>query len=199
MSFNELGNKSRGIDYLLFPASHLEKFLSTLIVTTIGFLLVYHLAFYLAAMAADAIMTVRTGHHMENDLFVDAKRNGWGYFYYAWFIMQAIFLLGAVYFHKYSFIKTMFCLFVFVLVLYMINAGFVNVFFNKHLVDWRSHFPFIGINVILENTASEYTPSTHKFLMLPTGVRDVLLFGGKYLAVPVLWTLAFFRLRDKEM
>jgi hypothetical protein len=46
---------------------------------------------------------------------------------------------------------------------------------------------------------SEFAPNTHKFLMLPSSVRDGLLFFGKYLVTPMLWTLAYMRLRDKEM
>ncbi|SHM22202.1 hypothetical protein [Chitinophaga sp. CF418] len=199
LSFSELANKPQGIDYLLFPASQLEKYLSTLVVTTIGFLLLYHIAFYLAYLGIDAIVARYTGQHMENDLR-DAFSNGQLlYFYYIWFFAQAVMLLGAINFQKYSFIKTVFLFMIFILSLYFLNTLFSYIFFGNRMVRWNAHFPFVGINVMLGEHPSEYVPRTDKFLMLPASMRDGLLFFGKYLVTPMLWTLGYMRLRDREM
>ncbi|SDE99492.1 hypothetical protein [Chitinophaga filiformis] len=199
LSFSELANKSQGIDYLLFPASQLEKYLSTLVVTTIGFLLIYHFAFYLAYLGIDGVLALRTGHHMENDLRREFSKDYVKYIYYGWFITQAVMLLGTIYFQKYSFIKTVFLFMIFLLSLYFLNTLFAYIFFGSRMVGWNGQFPFIGINVMLGEHPSEYAPQTHKFLMLPPNVRDGLLFFAKYLVTPMLWTLAYMRLRDKEM
>ncbi|SFD19756.1 hypothetical protein SAMN05518672_101997 [Chitinophaga sp. CF118] len=205
MSFNELGNKPHGIDYLLLPASHLEKFLTTLLITTIGFLLVYHLAFFLAAKVLDTIIGIRTGAHMENDLTRHFNSDEWKWSYIVWFIAQSVFFLGAIYFHKYSLIKTAFFFIVFVLALYLIHAVFAQIFFHKYMDDWRTHIPFVGVNIELEQQ-KHYTVMVsgniyhnHVMLMLPEKVRDVLLFMVKYMVAPILWTVAYFRLRDKEI
>lgn len=199
LSFSELANKPHGMDYLLFPASQLEKFLSTLLVTTIGFLLLYHIAFYFAYLGIDAIIAMNSGQHMRNDLYEAPGKNYLAYFYYIWFFAQAVMLLGAIYFQKYSFIKTVFLFMIFILALYFLNTVFSYIFFGKRLAGWNGQFPFIGINVMLGEHPSEYVPKTHNFLMLPSGIRDGLLFFGKYLVTPILWTLAYVRLRDKEM
>ncbi len=199
LSFRELSNKPQGIDYLLFPSSQLEKYLSTLLVTTVGFLLIYHFAFYLAYLGLDAIIASQTGTHMQNDLDDAFKHDAMQYFYYGWFIAQAIMLLGSIYFQKFSFIKTIFLFAVFLLALYFINTLFALGFFGHRLPKWNAHFPFIGINVMLGERPSEFDPQTHQFLMLPSNIRDVFLFFGKYLVTPMIWTLAYMRLRDKEM
>jgi hypothetical protein len=197
LSFNELGNKSKGIDYLLLPASHLEKFLTTLLITTIGFLLVYHVAFFLAAKVLDGIISIRTGTHMENDL-PHTLKDDWYWNCYIWVVAQSVFFLGAVYFHKYSLIKTAFVFIVFVLFLYLVNAVFVQLFFYKAINDWRAHVPFVGVDISVQpgNGPMRYY---HKFLMIPEGMSDVLIFTAKYLIAPILWTIAYFRLRDKEI
>src|SRR3954470_10756354 len=86
-SFNELGNNPQGIDYLLLPASHLEKFLTTLLITTIGFLIVYHAAFVLAVKAGESILFMRKGIYLSNDLAY-SKPDTWIVNYYFWFIAQ---------------------------------------------------------------------------------------------------------------
>lgn len=203
MSFNELGNKPRGIDYLLLPASHLEKFLTTFLITTIGFLLVYHLAFFLAAKVLDTIISIRTGVHMQDDLTSRFNPDERMWSCYFWVIAQSVFLLGAVYFHKYSLIKTAFFFIVFMLALYLIHALFAQIFFHKYMDDWRTHFPFIGVNIdqgvhpTVRVSGEIY--HNHVMLMLPEKIRDVLLFMVKYLLAPMLWTVAYFRLRDKEI
>jgi hypothetical protein len=199
LCFSELGNKPQGIDYLLFPASQLEKFVSTLFVSTLGFLLIYHIAFYLAYLGMDAVVLMRRGVHIVNDLNAYLRDEPWLYTYYGWFIAQAIMLLGAAYFQKYSFIKTIFALILFIASLYFVNTLFAYLFFGQRLAEWNHHFPFVGINVVLGNIPSEGTHAAHKFLMLPSSLRDGLLFIAKYLLAPMLWALAYMRLRDKEM
>src|SRR4051812_5173973 len=130
LSFSELGNKPQGIDYLLLPASHLEKFLTTLLITTIGFLLVYHIAFFSAIKAFDILNSIRRGHRLVNDIAEYTKLDPWYYYYYGCMISQALILLGTVYFHKYSLIKTTFSFIVFGIFLFLLNAVFTAIIFH---------------------------------------------------------------------
>lgn len=198
MSFSELGNKPRGIDYLLLPASHLEKFLTTLLITTVGFLLVYHFAFFLAAKVLDIIISLRHDKHLRNDLGELNNHNMWYLNYYFWVLAQSVFLLGAVYFHKYSFIKTTFYFIVFFGFMYLLNGLFTQIFFHGKMADWRAHVPFVGValSVSPEGDPISYR---HEFITLPKEMTDVFIFIGEYLIAPMLWTVAYFRLRDKEI
>lgn len=199
LSFSELANKPQGMDYLLFPASQLEKFISTLLITTIGFLLIYNFAFYLAYLGMDAILAYNTGLHLKNDLSHEFKTQVLPYLYFAWFASQAVMLLGTIYFQKYSFIKTVFIFMIFLLSLYLLNTIFSYIFFGSRMVKWNNHFPFVGINVLLGDISSPNVSQTKRFLILPSTALDGLLFFGKYLFTPILWTLSYMRLRDKEM
>ncbi|ACU64689.1 hypothetical protein Cpin_7290 [Chitinophaga pinensis DSM 2588] len=196
LCFGELGNKQQGIDYLLFPASHLEKFISTLLVTTVGFLLFYHVAFFLAYQTMDSIIYTRKGVHIVNDLKEFTADMPWQYFYVVWFIAQAFMLLGAVYFQKYSFIKTIFLLAVFLFCLYLVNTVFVMLFFGKTLDEWYSHFPFTVVQIQKGATS---IGEIHDVLIIPETLQQIFIFTAKYLLPPMLWTLAYARLRDKEI
>lgn len=200
-SFNELGNKPQGIDYLLLPASHLEKFLTTLLVTTVGFLIIYHAAFFLAVKAGESILFIRNGTHLTNDLAY-SKVDTWIVNYYFWFIAQAILLMGTLYFNKYSLIKTIFCFFLFIVGMYLINAVFAEIFFHKYMTDWKQQFPFVGVNILLpHNMEARTTEYSMNFVMLglPKKVWHPMIFTAKYFVPVILWTVAYFKLRDKEI
>ncbi|HJT74790.1 MAG TPA: hypothetical protein VJ720_12240 [Chitinophaga sp.] len=199
MSFSELGSKPRGIDYLLFPASHLEKFLSTLLVTVVGFLVMYHIAFYFAAVMSESMSAARFGNHIHNDLEKYTIDNKWWYSYYFWFVVQAIFLLGAIYTHKYSFIKTVFFFLLFLGAIYLTGIVSAYTFFGSKLHKWNEHIPFVGVNVMISPAVSNSILPEHDFLVVPEKYGKALLFIGKYLVTPCLWIIAYFRLRDKEM
>ncbi|QHS61008.1 hypothetical protein [Chitinophaga agri] len=196
LSFGELGNKPQGIDYLLFPASQLEKFLSTLLVTTVGFLLVYHLAFYIAYQVMDMIVFAKRDVHIVNDLRNYLQDTPAYYWYYAWFGAQGFMLLGAVYFQKYSFIKTLFLLTLFLGALYLVNTVFVFLFFGGKMREWYEHVPFIGVNITNGGTP---VASGNTMLIIPEPLQHTFLFLVKYILPPMLWTLAYARLRDKEI
>jgi hypothetical protein len=201
-SFDELGNKSRGMDYLLLPASHLEKFLTTLLITTIGFLSVYHVAFFLAVKAGESILSLRNGTPLINDLAYNRQANGWYINYFIWFVAQAMFLLGTVYFQKYSLIKTVLCFFIFLTGMYLINAIFAQIFFQKYMRDWKQQFPFIGVNIFLPRNMEAHTVQySMNFVMLelPKRAWKPLLYFFEYFVPPILWTVAYFKLRDKEI
>ena len=200
MSFSELGNKPHGMDYLLLPASHLEKFLTTLLITTIGFLLVYHLAFFFAVKAFDVITNIRKGHHLINDMVeynIKDKEDPWYYYYYPCIVAHAINLLGAVYFHKYSLIKTTFSCIVFGLFLYFLNAVFTQIIFHDILNNWNEQFPFVAVNVKVPEGMR--WPDHYRQLTQLATMTNLQVFILVYLATPVLWTIAYFKLREKEI
>lgn len=199
LSFSELASKPQGIDYLLFPASQLEKFLSTMLMTTAGFLVLYHIAFYFTYLGIDMIMVQRTGQHLANDLSEVLRDTHIFYFYHVWFVLQAVMLLGAIYFQKYTFIKTVFFFAIFLFALYFLNGLFAKIFFGDRMSEWTAHFPFIGVNIRLGEELPALGPQPFRMLILPKVASNSLLFFAKYLVTPILWSIAYMRLRDKEM
>ncbi|WP_147319937.1 hypothetical protein [Chitinophaga silvisoli] len=195
-SFIQLGDKSRGIDYLLLPASHLEKFLTTLLITTVGFLLVYHIAFSAATFIGAGIVSLSRGKHTINGYFPDDLKNDMTQLYHWWFMAQGIILLGSAYFPKYSVIKTLFAVFIIVLLIGIVNIAFMSILFHGHLMHWAASAPFFGVAIVEHQQVETYRSV---FLESPKWMRDVLYFFWRFILPPALWVLAYFRLKDKEI
>src|SRR4029079_9839666 len=115
--FRELGSRSKGINFLLVPASTFEKVLCSLLYAVILFFVVFTAAFYLVNMlgvwvAQNFVSDIPYPAHERGilNVFETAKLHVnpettvnilWVYF-----TIQSVFLLGSIYFEKYSFIKT---------------------------------------------------------------------------------------------
>ncbi|WP_343672777.1 hypothetical protein [Chitinophaga sp.] len=193
-SFIQLGDKSKGIDYLLLPASHFEKFLTTLLITTVGFLLVYHIAFGTATFIGAGLLSLsRDVHFIDNNL---PEGDEIKLLYHWWFMCQAIILLGSAYFPKYSIIKTLFAVFIIILLIGLVNAAFMNILFYGHLTHWAATAPFFGVAIADHTKADEYHSI---FLESPLWMRHTLYFIWRFVLPPSLWILAYFRLKDKEI
>jgi len=130
LAFTELHDKSQNTAFLLLPASTLEKTLAPLLTTTILFI-VYLLALTTAASAAieglDWLLYRRT-----NELFDPFAREVWaGLPHYL--VVQSWFFLGAAWFRKAHYLKTLFAIMVGGLVLaalaflFAVVAGFVTI------------------------------------------------------------------------
>lgn len=195
-SFMQLGDKPKGIDFLLLPASHLEKFLTTLLVTTVGFLLVYHVAFGTATFIGAGIVSLSRDKHVIDTGFSDDLKKDLIQIYHFWFVAQAIILLGSAYFHKYSIVKTLFALFIFILLIGLVNAAFMNILFHGHLAHWAASAPFFGVALVRDSNVEVYRSI---FLEAPLWVRDTMFFVWRFILPPALWALAYFRLKDKEI
>lgn len=199
-SFSEFSNKPAGVNYLMLPASHFEKFLTVFLFTTIGFLVVYHLVFYGVYLWLDAMTFSHTQRYMENDLDSDRGITKTLAFYscFVWFLLHSIFLLGAIYFEKYSFLKTIFLLIAFLLGLFLINALFLKLFFGSELQAWNNHVPMLLVAIKKEaaHNANNYRDT---LVFLPQQMQHIFSFAGLYLVIPFFWVVAYFRLKDKEI
>src|SRR5690606_27517759 len=107
MSFNMLGRKDKGIYWLGIPATHLEKLVCTILFSTVLFFIVYCLCFYLIKSIALTYLATKIGAVYTE---MQASEDGFGsvikYFLYAYFAVQSLYLIGSVYFSRYSFIVT---------------------------------------------------------------------------------------------
>ncbi|MET6999946.1 hypothetical protein [Chitinophaga defluvii] len=200
-SFSEFANKPKGVNYLMLPASHFEKFLTVFLFTTIGFLVIYHIVFYGVYLWMDAIAFSRTQKHMLNDLASDRGITKTLAFYscFVWFLLHSIFLLGATCFEKSSFLKTIFLLVIVLFLLYLINTLFLELFFGSKLQAWNHHVPMLLVALKKERTTSGMGYSFDTLVFLPKQMQHIFAFAGTYLIIPFLWVVAYFRLKEKEI
>jgi len=221
MLFADLGSKTRGLNYLVVPASHLEKLFAALFYSVIVFFVCYTAIFY----SVDIIM-VKIGNslmyshwlktHTPGDVFVpqevfnvftspELRRGEPGFIYYLllfYFVLQSVFVLGSVYFAKFSFIKTVISALLVALVITFLTAKLIV----PILPPGNYHNGINSYEVYtVKNTASGdgvmiYSDSTtDKLVSLPEWVNTVLLFLLKYAFAPLFWLATYYRLKEKEI
>ncbi len=194
-SFSMLGRKAKGLYWLSFPASHLEKLICLIFYNLIVFTAVYCLCFFLIERSAVSYL-----HHLvkSDPTRYSLKELDWNYvkehffflryFVYAFFAVQALYLLGSVYFRRYSFILTT-IITAFVL--------FCYIFSMQHLTDTAS----FGINIHSDQVlyASQYESGfLYEYALNPV-ISNVLVFLVKFIWVPFFWLVTWFRLKEKEI
>ncbi|MGF6845990.1 hypothetical protein QFZ51_001225 [Chitinophaga sp. W3I9] len=194
-AFNELGSKEKGVDFLMLPASQFEKFITLFLVTGIGYLLFYHISCYLSFKIIESVQLAAFGRGIVNNYaFLDDPKEK-VYIYYGYIILHAAFLLGATYFHKYSFIKTVLSIFVLGFALWLINCVIVTLIFGFGHDFWKRSMPFLLVSKLEGGPTSWHT----KVYLIPEWLQNTYLFMIKFVIAPVLWTIAYFRLKDQEI
>lgn len=186
-AFSMLGSKARGIYWLGFPASHLEKLVTVILYSTVLFVAVYTAGFFflkemaeLYIVSNDHIDYIRMNWH---DDFGAAFPN----LLFAFFAVQSIYLLGSVYFPHVSFIKT---------TLVGVLTIFLLIYLYKFVLDgmlqgyvWRG-FDIMQFNG--DGTSSKIYAVSHN-------TRDVLTWVVRLIWAPFFWTVAWFRLKEKQI
>ncbi len=207
--FSELSSKSRGTNYLSLPASQLEKTLCALLYGVVIFFAAYTLIFYFA----DIIMVkIANGisyvywqkNHSPGEVFVPQKvfnvflgdeemrrgRVNMNFIIFLfYFAVQSAYLLGSIYFSRFSFIKTTVAL----LVLWL----FIIVFIGKILGSFMPEGNFY--EDITSYRLYDGGADGEKIIRLPEWVSTSILFLLKYAFAPLFWIVTYFRVKEKEI
>jgi hypothetical protein len=207
--FADLSSKPKGINYLSVPASQLEKTICTLLYGVVIFFIFYSLLFYVA----DIIM-VKVGNaaahvywqknHAAGMVFEPQKvvnvfwtdsRSGQGEFNFLFYVLlcyfavQSAYLLGSVYFSRFSFIKTT----VGLLFIWLLLIVFVGKVLNSFMPDGSFYQSMSSYRLNNGDDMSE------KIIRLPEWVNTVSLFLLKYAFAPIFWIATYFRVKEKEI
>jgi hypothetical protein len=197
--FSDLGSKAKGANFLLIPASAFEKLLCSLLFVMILFFIVLTSVFYLIDMLAvsfynNFLLTSGTSTKAEminvfdvNFLKVnpDTSIN----FLIFFLIIQSAFLLGSVYFEKYSFIKTIIAGFVAWFILFCV----MYLFYSQLLPG--GHYPegfFTSYRVYVDG-------SNDHLVQIPEWMGIVIRFFVIYATAPFLWIVTYYRLKEKQV
>lgn len=197
--FRDLGSRSKGINFLLVPASAFEKVLCSLLYTVVLFFVVFTAAFYLVD-----ILMVWIGQNYVSDIPYPADQKGLLNVFNAakldaspkttvnilwiYFSIQSLFLLGSVYFEKYSFIKT-------------IIAGFILFFllfcFVYFVYDMMPKGDYT--NGILTSYVVRGSGKDNYLVKLPDWFGYLLYYVFMYGTAPFLYLVTYFRLKEKQV
>jgi len=187
LSFSALGDKRKAIPMLTLPTSNLEKYLVAWLYSFLIFQAVYIGVFYLVDVLVLSLSTPTTGHNQLVRLFnEDDIKIG---FFIIYIFFHALALWGAVFFDKMHFIKTAFVFFACAIVLVFVNQIILKASISNGV---SKSLPFSGLQFLEDG----------KYY----SVQPISSYGSGYITIIVvvvstllLWSSAFFRLKEKEV
>lgn len=138
-AYGEITNKAKGSEWLMLPASRLEKFTSMMLISLVVIPLVYVVVYFLSdafvclldKSCGDSLMSFRINKEIGSSDFV-IPANG------LWILASSIvgnaivFLLGGLIFKKWKVVGTVLVLFA----LQMVFSGLLSVFITNADLDW---------------------------------------------------------------
>jgi hypothetical protein len=190
-AFREVHSRIRNHDWLMLPASTLEKFGERWFVTSIGYAVAALAGYSLFSVVAAgvAIVLLNSSYALFNPLSRTAVLLCLNYV-----VAQSLFLLGAVYFRKNHFVKT-------VLVLIgsaMVLAVFASIVFR---IVYRDYFEGMVPNAVLTEIIEKIEQSARSRSLERTAANFEKAARWIYWALfaPIFLTIGFFRLRETEV
>ncbi len=183
-TFQALGNKAKGTDWLMVPATLSEKLLTGIVYALVIFPVLYTGIFVVIQLITFFLITLNPHNNLSQvrDFWSDLKIAA------MFFIpLQAAFLLGSVFFQRYTFVKT-------VLAIMIIGAVYALIihFLTRSLFSGHLHF-----NSLFSVRTWEGDDS--KIYSLTKWVTEVSEWVLKYIWTPVLLVATYFRLKEKEL
>lgn len=190
LTFSSMHNKEKGYSYLLQPASHLEKCISKIILTTIGYTVIIIAGYFLFSLLAAGITSLFFG--TAHGVFNPFTREVWQYVG-MYIVAQSIVLFSASFFKKLSLLKLILSVNGLALVLALVAALSVRLMFWKF-------FGGFGLDVSSEffNSLS-FTTGYDNLVGFGKGLYTGLKIFGCYIMPPFFWFLTYLRIREKEV
>jgi hypothetical protein len=187
LTFSHLSQKKEAIPALMLPASHLEKYLVSLIYTFV----VYQLVFMGIYFGVDGLLFAmgapfEKGENEMINVFVLDQKIYLVFFMYA--LLHAFAFWGAIYFEKLHFIKAGFVVLALCFFVTLINNMLLNVFIKS---DTNKGIPFTGAN-ITESGKHYYIYLNGAGFMFCVAIAVVII-------TLLLWTTTYFKLKEKEV
>ena len=208
--FSELASGPRAMNFLAVPASHFEKLLVYLLFGVLIFFVAYTAIFYIIDFSMVNIgNAIEKGKwdgnsHTAGEVFSPEKvlnvfvnpdksipnqDNPFYYLLLCYFAVQSAFILGSIYFPKFSLIKT------------VIAGALVLLFFTfligQVLIDTMPRgvqYSSLTSWQLMSEGADAY-----KLVKLPSWIGEVLIFLIKFALAPIFWITTYFRLKEKEI
>lgn len=182
MAFTNFRNKEKTMNYLMLPASTLEKLISELLLTTIVFAIVYTILFFVFNLAASLVASIYgLPTNFVNLMDLNVLE---GFMYYV--IFQSIFLAGSATFRRAPLFFTLFSLFVAWIAVFI----FV-VIISTSLKGEFENLAFNNFN-IGPNTFPKEDIENHILVQIPK-------YMFYYLTAPLFWLVTYFKIKEKEV
>lgn len=182
--FKDLNNPGNSYFFLTLPSSNFEKFLTALIISSLGFSLLYTGTFLIYVGVANEIHSLV---HEINFVYFDFEKFNLLQPLQSYWVGQSIFLLGAIAFKSKNFIKTSVSIFIILLIGLAAISLLGTIFIHPvHTVD------HLSVNSIFKS----YKLGLQKDW---DTIKTVINWATLYLLAPVLWITAYFKLKEREI
>lgn len=206
-TFAELSSGPRAMNFLTFPASHLEKLLCSLLYSLVIFFVVYTAVFYLVDFSMVKLANSAAAARWQGGANVPSSEvvNIFSEFnkgsdpdepnlfllsILMYVIVQSAYILGSVYFSKYSFIKTTISLLVIAFALILFLAKVMD-----PMMPNGGYYQGLTSYQVVENGNFQNA----KIVQLPEWIGNLLFSLVKFALAPLLWVVTYFRLKEKEV
>ena len=179
--YYEFNDKTGTHHYLSLPASTFEKYLSKWFITAVLFPIVFVLLFWIYVKLGDRLYYSYT----EESITTWFINNWWTFFFIKiYFVVQSIYLVGAIAFQKYTFFKTSLTG-----ILSFILFGILCL--TAHRIIFASYYD--GLEIV---EGFDTNHATRDFVL------GTMLNWAEYalwlLTPPIMWAAGFFKLKEKE-
>jgi len=188
-AFREAHKKLLNHNYLMLPASTLEKFIGKLLLYSAGFAVASVVIYWIFSLIANLVIEVFLGAYYPSFFIFDK---------FIWqmvghyLILQSVFMLGAVWFRKNNFIKTIIALVLFSIIMSLISSLVTWIVFNDYF--WtlvRGDFNFnIDFSTGFDMNRLELFGSGAVTLF------KIIYFG---LLAPLCWFGSWLKLKELEV
>ena len=189
-------DKTKRTAFLMNPSSNLEKYFSRWLIVTVGYIITFFVALWLADLLRVAIFSVRYPkvdvHLLDFSKLISPESSSYSYEYVfpnkyffeicvgMFFLFQSICVLGSTFWEKVSFVKTFAASVVIVLSFFLLARWTISIFYSEFYQFTNVLDSIFGRNEISKN-----------YMMTITGVFALFTL--------VNWTIAFFRFRESEI
>lgn len=191
-TFKDMHSKQRSHAYLTLPGSRFEKYAAKLILTGIGMVVATMALYFVVSVVSAAVTRLIFG--MNHRIFNPFEPLIWK-LVAQYIIVHSVFFLGAVFFRKLSFLKTILSLTVFGfglnILVALVYGAMVLFMFLTHRADGGSIWSFTWMSNWSMSAGLE---QIKKFEVL----YRVLVMFYYFVLPPFLWVTGYFRYAEKE-
>ncbi|WP_394748949.1 hypothetical protein [Spongiimicrobium salis] len=182
--FQEFSNLSSCIWLLSLPVKHIEKLMTSIILSVFLFLGVYFVVFYVVDMVYLSV----TGK-LQWNLLLNPFKEGFYQFFFWYFIYNGIILLGSVVFNKHSLIKTLLAG-----ILCLIVFNYINTLLLEFLI------PEVTIVSSLAFDNFQFTNLGENIKVFLPEQADLMssIFVRAILPISI-WSIVWLKLKEKEV
>lgn len=187
--FKEVHKKESILPYLMLPASAVEKVLSRLLIVSIGWIVFSFLWFTAYTALSEGFNSLFFGasHKLFNPFTADVWRAAAHYV-----VLQSLFFIGAIYFRKLHFFKTVLSLGVFAIFLSIITGLLIRLVFYDYFTQSIMLDGGATMSSMLEVLSVRLIDLAEKLRPL-----KVVLY---WIVVPLFsWSLVYIRFREVQV